>query len=192
MAKSEIGRIKQFLSQCEDIFRAAYGRHVGWYPRSCVFFGTSNNGEYLRDKTGNRRFWPLDVGVQERTKNVFQDLDDDVDQLWAEAIMRWQLGKPLFLSGEVEKAAQEQQEEHREHSPREGIIRDFVEKEVPENWKDWDLESRRMFWAGGMKDQENLHLVPRERVCALEIWCEALNCDQRYIKYPDRRRSTAF
>ena len=61
-SKSDISRIKQFLSQREDIFRAAYGRVVEWHKRRCVFFGTSNNGEYLRDKTGNRRFWPVDAG----------------------------------------------------------------------------------------------------------------------------------
>lgn len=181
--RSEIGRIKQFLSQCEDIFRAAYGRHVGWYPRRCVFFGTSNNGEYLRDRTGNRRFWPLDVGVRDNTKSVFKDLDDEIDQLWAEAFMRWQLGEPLYLTGDIEKVAQEEQEAHREYSAREGIIREFVERKVPEDWIKWSLDRRRMFWSGGMAD--NINTVERTRVCALEVWCEALNGEAKHMKYSD-------
>lgn len=182
--KSEIGRIKQFLSQCEDIFRAAYGRHVGWYPRRCVFFGTSNNGEYLRDKTGNRRFWPVDLSIQPTTKDVFTQLEGEVDQLWAEAVARWRLGEPLYLSGELAKTAYEEQENHRERSPREGLIREFVERDVPEDWLKWPLERRRMYWAEGVNNPD-MALVKRERVCALEVWCEAFLGDPKYMKYTD-------
>lgn len=182
--RSEIGRIKQFLSQCEDIFRAAYGRHIGWYPRRCIFFGTSNNGEYLRDKTGNRRFWSVDVGVSEPTKGVFIHLDDEVDQLWAEAFMRWQLGEPLYLAGEVESFAKAEQESHREHSAREGLIREFVERQVPIDWDKWSLDRRRTYWGGGAVT-DTLELVDRPKVCALEVWCEAFQSDPKYIKYTD-------
>jgi len=183
--KSEIGRIKQFLSQCEDLFRPAYGRHVGWYPRRCVFFGTSNNGEYLRDKTGNRRFWPVDLAQQEATKDVFEHLEAEVDQLWAEAVARWKLGELLFLSGDLAKTAYEEQEAHRERSPREGLIREFVERPVPEGWSAYSLQERRMYWAGDSVEIEDVVLVPRDKVCALEVWCEALNGDAKMIKYTD-------
>jgi putative DNA primase/helicase len=183
--KSEVGRIKQFLSQRIDRFRAAYGRNVQDCPRRCVFFGTSNNGEYLRDKTGNRRFWPIDLAVTQPAKSVFKDLDGEVDQLWAEALMRWRLGEPLYLSGDVEKAAMEEQEDHREHSAHEGIIQSFIEKQVPEDWNKWPLDKRMMFWGGGIAEMDKIRTVPRDRVCALEVWCEALECDKRFIKYTD-------
>ena len=188
MARSEVGRIKQFLSQSEDIFRVPYGRRTDLYPRRCVFFGTSNNTEYLRDSTGGRRFWPVDVGVQPHSKNVWDDLTDAViDQLWAEAVTLWRLGEPLFLTGEAAAIAQEQQEDHRECSPREGLIREFVERPVPRDWGKWDLNRRRAFWGGGMQGESALELAPRERVCALEVWCEALNGDSKYMKYQDAR-----
>lgn len=57
------------------------------------------------DKTGNRRFWPVDVGVVPRTKTVWRDLDDELDQIWAEAVMRWRLGETLYLTGELEELA---------------------------------------------------------------------------------------
>ena len=60
--RSETNTIKQFLSKREDIYRQAYGRRTGRYPRKCVFFGTCNQFEFLKDLTGNRRFWPVDVG----------------------------------------------------------------------------------------------------------------------------------
>lgn len=186
MARSEVGRIKQFLSQSEDIFRVPYGRRTDLYPRRCVFFGTSNNAEYLRDGTGGRRFWPVDVGVQPHVKTVWTDLTDQtVDQLWAEAVALWRLGEPLYLTGEAADIARAQQEDHRERSPREGIIQDFVERPVPRDWSKWDLSRRRAFWGGGMVLPTGEDTVPRDRVCALEVWCEALNGDSKYMKYRD-------
>lgn len=183
--RSEIGRIKQFLSQQEDIYRAAYGRNIGWHPRRCVFFGTSNNGEYLRDKTGNRRFWPIDVGACPPVRNVFTDLDGgEIAQIWAEAYTRWRLGEPLYLSGEAEQIALEEQETHREHSAREGLIIDFLERQVPEDWYRWSLDRRRMYWGGGMAT-DGIKLVERDRICALEVWCEAIGGDYKGMKYSD-------
>ena len=181
--RTDIDRIKQFVSQQHDRFRAAYGRHVKELPRRCVFFGTTNSSEYLRDKTGNRRFWPVDVGLHERKKSVWEELPQERDQLWAEAVMRYRLGEPLYLSGELEAVAREVQEQHRETSTNEGIIRDFLEQPVPLDWDKWDLSRRRMFLEGNAADVGEL--VPRTRVCALEIWCEALNNDARFIKNSD-------
>ncbi len=187
MNRAEIGRVKQFLSQNEDIYRAAYGRVVEWHPRRCVFFGTSNNREYLRDRTGNRRFWPLDIGAQTPIKSVFVDLEANVDQLWAEAYVRWQLGEPLYLTGEAAKAAEEAQEEHRERSSREGLVLDYISRQVPAEWPRWDLMKRQMWLAtaaaGGSIPGEQL--VPRERICALEIWCECLKGDIKHMRYTD-------
>ncbi|MDD4843194.1 MAG: virulence-associated E family protein [Anaerotignum sp.] len=181
--RSDVGRIKQFLSQQADRFRAAYGRHVKEMPRRCIIFGTTNDAEFLTDRTGNRRFWPVVVGERKAKKSVWSDLDNDIDQLWAEAAMRFKIGEPLYLSGGVEKAAKEQQESHRKASTREGIIADFLEQKVPADWLSWKLEQRRMFWEGNATcDGEQ---VPRKKVCALEVWCEALGCDPRMIKNSD-------
>lgn len=169
--KSDVSRIKQFLSLKSDRFRAAYGRHVKDIPRCCVFFGTTNRPEFLRDKTGNRRFWPVDVGIIPRTKNVWWHLNDEVDQIWAEAVMRWRLGEALYLSGELEEEARAMQEAHREVSTKEGVILDFLNKPVPEDWQKWPLDKRRMFLNGD--NVGTTKLVQREKVCALEIWCEA-------------------
>lgn len=167
---SDVSRIKQFLSQRADRFRAAYGRHVKELPRRCVFFGTTNSDDYLHDKTGNRRFWPVDCGRHPAVKNIWKDLSAELDQLWAEAVTYWRLGEPLYLSGDVADAAKAQQESHREVSVREGLILDFLEKDIPRDWASWSLDRRRVFWSGSVAG--DVELVPRQRVCALEIWCE--------------------
>lgn len=183
LRRTDINRVKQFLSQQVDRFRAAYGRHVKDCPRCCVFFGTSNTREYLQDKTGNRRFWPVDAAVVPPKKSVFKDLDDEVGQIWAEAVVRWRLGEPLYLSGEIEEYARQEQEEHRERSPQEGIIREFIEQRIPRDWTKWDLARRMAFWNGSVAG--DLDLVERDRICALEVWCEALGNDFRYIRNSD-------
>lgn len=184
LRRTDINQVKQFLSQQTDRYRAAYARHVKDCPRRCVFFGTSNNNEYLRDRTGNRRFWPIDAGVQQPSKSVFKQLPCEVDQLWGEALLYWQMGEGLFLPPEVEALAKQEQEDHREHSPREGIIREFVGRKVPADWSKWPLAQRRVYWAGGVQGGAPA-TVPRKRVCALEVWCEALDGEPKHMKYSD-------
>ena len=183
--KTDVSRIKQFISQRMDRFRAAYGRHVKEMPRCCVFFGTTNSTEYLQDRTGNRRFWPVDVGIHRPIKSVWGDLPKELDQLWAEAVFRWRLGEPLYLAEGLADAAAIQQEEHRETGTKEGLIRDWLEKPVPADWNKWPLDRRRIFWSGGVAGE--IQLVPRERVCALEVWCELFEGNKKDIQYSDAR-----
>lgn len=106
--------------------------------------------------------------------------------------MRWQAGEPLYLSGAIEEAAKAKQEEHRETSSREGIIREFLERKVPEDWQSWPVERRRMFFDDSISGKENLHLVPRDRVCALEVWCEAFGGSIKEMKNSDTREINAI
>lgn len=182
--KQETQVIKQFLSKTDDIYRAAYGRRTEKYPRRCVFFGTSNEQEFLKDMTGNRRFWPVDVGLYPVKKSVWEDLPKEVDQIWAEAYVYWQLGEKLFLTKEEEAIAAAAQEEHKETSAKEGIIRDFLEKKIPVDWNSYDLTKRRMFWSRQLHCGQ-IRLVDRQRVCAMEIWAECFGGDPRFIQRRD-------
>lgn len=192
--KTDIARIKQFLSLRADRYRAAYGRHVRELPRCCVFFGTCNEVEFLQDTTGNRRFWPVDVGEIPHSKTVWKDLTDDyIRQVWAEAKTRWQAGESLYLSGTVEADAKIKQEEHREASAREGLIQAFVEKQVPSDWGKWGIDRRRDFWAGQLHTQDGrgVELVDRDRICAVEVWCELFNGSIKDLKNTDTREINA-
>lgn len=172
--RSDVACIKQFLSLRADRYRAAYGRNVSELPRRCVFFGTCNNMDFLQDTTGNRRFWPVDVRVQLPTKSVFTDLtDDEIDLIWAEARMRYVTGEPLYVADEIAEAAMVKQEEHREQIMQEGIIEEFVARQVPSDWAKWPADRRRDFWSGGIKaDEASIKLIDRQSICAMEIWCE--------------------
>lgn len=185
MSKYETDAVKQFLSKRMDIYRPSYGRVTQEYPRRCVFIGTSNHDDVLKDRTGNRRFWPIDTQRQAATKDVWNDLPDEVDQIWAEAYFRYQLGEPLYLSPEIEAYANKVQRAHEEDDDWAGLIEDWLRKPIPANWDNLSLSARRSFWAGGFQTDEEL--VPRDKVCAREIYVECLGrqdatTDQRMIK----------
>lgn len=185
MSKQETNAVKQFLSKTHDIYRAAYGKRTDKYPRRCVFFGTSNEEEFLKDVTGNRRFWPVDVGAHPAKKSVWRDLPYEVDQIWAEAYLYWMLGETLYLPKELEQAAKEMQESHREASGKEGLIHEFIEREIPPGWDSMSLMARRQFNSGNMKLPEGEALVKREKICALEVWVECLNGEAKYMSRKD-------
>ena len=183
--KSEMNTVKQFLSKTEDVYRVPYGRRTAAFPRSCIIVGTTNDKEFLKDRTGNRRFWPVDLGVCAVTKNVFQQLPEEVDQIWAEAVVRWKCGEPLYLAGTVADEAVRQQDEHKESNPKEGIVREFLERLVPFDWNKRDLNARRDFLNFGFREADELTLVHRDRICAAEIWCECFGGDLKFMKKSD-------
>lgn len=188
MNTSELNSVKRFLTRVEDIYREPFGRRTSSFPRRCVFIGTTNDSEYLRDRTGNRRFWPIDCNINKPSKSVFTELKPLVPQLWAEAVVYWKLGEKLYLDGTVKDYAVKEQEAHMEVSAREGIIKEFVSRKVPSDWNKRSLQQRRAFWAnefGRADEAENL--VSRDKICALEVWCEALGGDVKQLRKSDTR-----
>ncbi len=184
--RADVNRIKQFLSKMDDQYREAYARNVKNQVRRSIFFGTTNDHEYLHDPTGNRRFWPVDARPGFTVKSVFRDLNEtEVGQIWAEAMMRWRFGEPLYLSTEMEEEAERRRQEHLVRDPLEGIIEDFLERPVPEDWLRWMPEQRQMYWGGGMKYDG--HIRQRDRVCAAEIYRECLG-ERRAIPKADAIR----
>lgn len=100
--KASTHELKRFLSTRRDKYRRAYGRDARTYPRQCVIVGSTNDQKYLFDQTGNRRFWPVRAGTVQLDK-----LREDVDQLWAEAVVREAAGEPIVLSEHLWEAASE-------------------------------------------------------------------------------------
>lgn len=184
LSKSETNSVKQFLSRTEDIYREPYGKRTGNYPRRCVFFGTTNDTEFLKDRTGNRRFWPVDVGLQPVTKSVFVDLEREVDLIWAEAYVYWQLGERLYLTGDAEEESKVEQEIHRESNAKEGVIREFLDRTVPVGWDKRSLADRRLYWSSEF-GRDSCETMARDRICAAEVWCECLGGELKFMRRSD-------
>lgn len=175
--KAELEQIKQFMSKQTDSYRAAYARRTQEHPRQCAFFGTTNDDEFLRDPTGGRRFWP--VTVTDQGKEMGDSLDEPtIDQIWAEIVIRYKAGENWYLDEKIEAIARKVQEEHTEMNGKQGIIENFLETLLPENWDSMDLDKRLLFWSGGFGDTEKGTEV-RQKVCAIEIWQELFRGDPK-------------
>lgn len=125
MRKADIDQLKQFISQPTDRIRVPYGKLTESFPRQCIFIGTTNSSEYLKDTTGNRRFWPVQV-----TQCDFDALKADRDQLLAEARFAWELGEPLYIEdSRVEKLAMREQDARVFVDEWVGMLESFLKKE---------------------------------------------------------------
>lgn len=176
LKKAEVETIKHFISKREDQFRPAYGRTVETYKRQCVFFGTTNKDDFLRDPTGNRRFLPIDVRPEFVTKSIPEDLtEEEIDQIWAEAYKLYRAGEPLYMTGEEDVIAKIEQHKHSETDERKGVIEEYLNKKYPDNWNDMDLYDRR-HWLEDPLSQNGT--IPKDFVCVAEIWCECLGKDK--------------
>ena len=186
MRKTDVREIKSYLSRTEDHYRAAYARKTEKHPRRCVFFGTTNDDEYLFDATGNRRFLPVEAGVTTATKNLFEELtEEEIGQVWAEAVVRWQMGESLILSKEMEEEAEKRRRARTERDSLQGMIEQFVDRKIPADWLTWPKSARKMFWGGSMDIPQD-KLVERDRICAAEIWSELLG---EYTKAVPRKEA---
>jgi hypothetical protein len=158
MKKTEIDEVKAFLSKTEDKYRVAYDRVVSDFPRKCVFFGTTNTRDFLKDATGNRRFWPVDINPGKRKYSHWDHVNDAVvGQIWAEALELYRSGETLELNPQAQSEAFRQQSMHMEIDPREGIIQEWLDSPVDD------------FMEEGKQPEY------RNRVCAAQIWTECLN-----------------
>lgn len=172
--KADVNTLKMFLGQQTDKFRAPYERREEEHPRHCVFFGTTNDKEFLRDATGNRRYWPIECGVKKSLKSVFDDLDSEKEQIWAEAVKLFKEGEKLYLDSELENEARKQQKERLEEDPWESAILDYLDMEIHEDWYDKGLDA-----SGDM--------ILRDRVSVSEI---LKNCLDIPVRQQDRQSRT--
>ena len=180
--KVDVEVIKSFISRTDDKFRKAYGVNVESNPRSNIIVGTTNSeGGFLRDITGNRRFWPVMVSGNSNLKPW--DLKD-VDQIWAEALYRYEQGEELYLKGDVSKMAKIAQQEAMESDDREGIILDYLETLLPTNWNEMTLYERRVY-LNNKELIESKGIVRKSEICIMEIWCECFFRERQDLKRTD-------
>ena len=186
MKKTDVETVKSFLSRVDDKYRASYGLNVESHPRQCVIVGSTNTESgFLRDITGNRRFWPVRVNGESERK-PWQISGEDVLQVWAEAKAVYEGGERLYLEGEVAAMAVSQQAEAMETDDREGLVRTYLDTLLPENWDSMSLYDRRNFLNGSeFGEERQTGTVRRMMVCNMEIWCECFGRESSALKKID-------
>ena len=183
--KVEVETVKSFASRQDDKFRVAYGTVVESHPRQCVICGTSNSQHFLRDVTGNRRFWPVQV-TGECEKHPWNMDKALLEQIWAEALTLYNAGEELILKGTDAEIAAEKQQEALENDDREGLVREYLDKLLPADWAKLSLSEKRMYLAGDeFTTQNRAGVAPRDKVCNLEIWAECFGREPANIRKQD-------
>ncbi|WP_297183839.1 virulence-associated E family protein [uncultured Phocaeicola sp.] len=128
--KSSVENIKSFVTLTADEYRGSYERETEKRRRTCVFVGTTNTSQFLVDKTGNRRFLPMDCGVVSPTKSLFADdeiLSYEFKQAWAEAYQIYKSGKfSLTMPRDLEDYIESLQEDYKEDDPLVGVIQNWL------------------------------------------------------------------
>ena len=185
MRKADLDKVKAFISRQDDKYRASFGRRVTPHPRQCVFFGTTNsqNG-YLRDITGNRRYW--NVKVPGNGKYKPWDMDEDtVKQVWAEVMVYAKAGEKLYLSPELEDYAKEEQRAAMERDDREGLVQEYLDMLLPDHWDSMDVYKRRDYVRDADDPMRPDGSVRRIEVSNMEIWCECFGKAKEDMKPSD-------
>lgn len=191
MKKADIDKVKAFISRQDDKYRASFGRRVTPHPRQCIFIGTTNseNG-YLRDITGNRRFWNIKVtGISNR--HPWEMTQDLVDQIWAEVKMVSEK-ENLYLPPELEKYAKQEQNSAMEIDEREGLVAEYLDTLLPENWDSMDAFDRRNYIRDKDDPTTPEGTVLRETVSNMEIWCECFGRQKEELRPSDSYAITAL
>ena len=193
LKKAEVETLRSFLSRQNDIYRAAFGKRATPHLRQCVFFGTTNaESGYLRDTTGNRRFWPVKTPGNGK-KQSWNLTHEEILQIWAEALVYVRQGEKLYLSAEMDALAKDEQREAMESDEREGLVREYLDTLLPERWAEMDLFERRNYLSGsdfgGLQEKGT---VQRTSVSNMEIWCECFGKERANLRRTDSNELTGI
>lgn len=163
-SNADAEHVKQFITRQVERVRLSYARNAADFPRQFVMVGTTNDADYLRTTSGNRRFWC--VRGDGRTIDM-QAVAAERDQLWAEAKVLYALEESLYLEGDALTQARAIQADRVLKDDWEGIISSWLEQKIRVGH--WD----RTAADHGDFDSE-AGWVTRDRVCAAEVWAECL------------------
>ena len=143
-----------------------------------MFYGTTNDDTFLRDRTGNRRFWPIGVDIENALYSVFTLSRADIDQIWAEAVSWYRQGENLFLTSDVAKLAAEEQERYMTLDPRLGVVEDYLEQPLPDSWESMGKTDRRNFIQGYTNEEYGKLTYKREYISVVELAYELYGIEE--------------
>lgn len=184
-SKSESNAIKRFVSSQEDRTRLAYDKRPSYLKRQCVFVGTTNKFEFLKDASGERRYWPVVARKEDCRKNVVAELKQERDQIWAETLHCWNQGEKIYLTAEQEALARLRQEEHREINEKEGLILEYLDELIPGDWNSRSIEDRKNYFQKREFGKPTEGVAKRTKISVIEIWCECFGRNKADIKKTD-------
>jgi len=187
LRKVDVETVKGFISCQNDNFREAYAKRAIPHPRQCVFFGSTNNEDgFLRDTTGNRRYWVVDTPGG-GTLKPWSISDDYIRQVWAEAYHYYKQGESLTLLPALDETAELAQRAAMEPDDRAGLVREYLEVLLPPEKERNNLDSwRRHEYCREMDDPTRQRGTRRrDSVSNMEVWVECFGKRREDIQPKD-------
>lgn len=173
LGRATVEEIKKFITKCIDKYRKPYAENSVAIPRQCIFVGTTNTYDFLRDETGNRRFYPIDIHEKKATKSIWNDLTPEyVGLLWAEALYLYKKNgeNAIYIKDkEILRLAEIKQHEHLEKSTTFAEIEAYLTMPVPPDWNTYNIDQRQDFIARYRKDSNTYATEIRKTICVKEI-----------------------
>ena len=188
--RSEASSIKSFLSNRNDRYRGAFKEDSEDHPRMCVFVGTTNERIFLRDNTGDRRFWVVQAKGGE-ADNIRESIERERDQIWAEAVEMCNSmpigveGQPvIMLSPDERKEMAERQSGASivTEDPIGTMLEEFLETKVPVDWSAYTMQERRLYYQNE-DDIKCKGTTERTKMCPAEFVCEYMRLDLQSKEY---------
>lgn len=187
MKKGEQTQIKNFVTATTDRYRGAYARAAVTHPRQCILAGTSNEASFLRDSTGERRYWIMPVtGTGDNGEMI--GFKDEVDQLWAEAVVEWKkrmldfrapgqrledVELCLYLKDpKLRKLMDQRQYGYKLPEEDREEIEGYLETLRPANWYEMSATDRRDFASGDWIGDPSTCTLRVDQISVKEIRCE--------------------
>nr|WP_223877443.1 virulence-associated E family protein [Lactiplantibacillus nangangensis] len=146
MQKTDIETMKNFTSATSDYYRNSYGRYATQHPRRSVFIGSTNQHDFLKDVTGERRFYPIRCGITPATKNPLAPDDADILQTLAEVKTWVDTGEQLYFDKQTLSEAKHYQQEAQVIDPMKDAIGDYLEMLVPTNWDELTISIKHSYF----------------------------------------------
>ncbi len=185
MRKADIESVKAFLTATDDKYRPSYGRTVESHPRQCIIIASVNGDRgYLRDITGNRRYWVVKVKQTEQRKR-WNFSQDEKDQIWAEAKKYYEEGEKLYLEGDMIEAAEGAQMKAMEEDERKGLVEEYLNTLLPTGWEKMDLYERKNWLREKDGPTATKGEKVRNEVSNVEIWAECFGREPSDLKPTD-------
>ena len=188
MRQADTDAIKELISRPSDDYRAAYARKRDKNPRHCIFIASTNDNNFLKDATGNRRFWIVHTRGNGTPANWVKQLMEARAQIWREARYYFEQGEKLYLSEELEKQAKAIQSEFTEaaHDPLRDYLQEWLDILIWPNWESYSPERRRAYY---LQYSEDDIIAKGSRLRETITICEIRNeCPFRGIsKYKDNQ-----
>lgn len=185
VASKKIGfaELKSFITKTNLRFRKAYARRAQEYPKKFVIARTTNEVAYLRDKTGERRFLPVMVGVEKQEQHPMEMTDEVVKQIWGEAMTLYQGGYPTTFSKEEEAELEIYREQFMYIDEIENLLDEYLDMKVPSDWSMMNNAQKYTFTQKYLNSNDSIEGVAlQDKIATRDILANVFDSDAKNQK----------